>query len=139
MGKDAVVMATATTISSRWNTALPKQSLRTQDIDIKNATIQVVRDMLYVRMEIPLHFKNLNPLDDSTITIDFKRGCYFMVAAGPLDPFSNFSFVGPSYHHHKNSAINMVTIEESEEKDGAAVVNTVQPILLGCIIAMTFM
>ena len=83
-------MATATRISSRWNTALPKQSLPTQDIDIKNATIQIGGNMLYAMMEIPMYFNNLNPLDGSSINVDFKKGCYFMVAAGPLDQFSNF-------------------------------------------------
>ena len=138
MGKDAVVMATATKISSRWNTALPKQSLPTQDIHIKNATIQIGGNMLYVMMTIPMHFKILNPLDGSNININFKKGCYFMVAAGPLDPFSNFSFVGPSYHHHKNSAVNMVTIEERVEKNAAAVA-TIQSLLLGFIFAIAFL
>ena len=56
MGKDAVVMATATSVTSRWNTALPKQSLQTQDIGIKNATVKVTDKMLYAMMEVPLQF-----------------------------------------------------------------------------------
>ena len=93
--------------------------------------------MLYAMMEIPMYFNNLNPLDGSSINVDFKKGCYFMVAAGPLDQFSNFSDIGPSYHHHKNSAVNMVKIEDREEKGGASVA-TVQPLLLACIFVMTF-
>ena len=57
MGKDAVVMATATSVTSRWNTALPKQSLKTLDIGIKNATIRASGKVLYAVMEVPMKFE----------------------------------------------------------------------------------
>ena len=40
MGNDAVLMATASTLTSRWNDGMPKQSLKTEDIGIKNARVQ---------------------------------------------------------------------------------------------------
>ena len=120
MGNDAVVMATATTLTSRWNAALPNQSLRTSDIGIKNATILVNGNMLHVTMEMPFRFDTFSPLDGSNITVNFEEGCYFMVAAGQLNPW-----YGPNKHNIKNVAANLVKIEdegesEDEEKGGAA-------------------
>ena len=140
MGKDAVVMATATTLTSRWNAALPNQSLRTHDIGIKNATIQVNNDLLYVMMEIPIRFENVSPLDGSNITVDFEKGCYFMLAAGQLNPW-----YGPNKHHHKNVATNIVKIEykgndedDDEDKGGAPPV-VIQPLLLlACVLIIKF-
>ena len=40
MGRDAVLMATASTLTSRWNEGMPKQSIKTEDIGVKNATVQ---------------------------------------------------------------------------------------------------
>ena len=97
-------MATATSVTSRWNTALPKQSLQTQDIGIKNATVKVTDKNLYAMMEVPLQFENRNPLDGTTIKIDMEKGCHFLAAAGP------YTLGGPNYHHLKNAAENQITI-----------------------------
>ena len=40
MGRDAVLMATAYTLTSRWNEGMPKKSVKTEDIGFKNATVQ---------------------------------------------------------------------------------------------------
>ena len=40
MGRDAVLMATASTLTSRWNEGMPKQSIKTEEIGVKNATVQ---------------------------------------------------------------------------------------------------
>ena len=40
MGRDAVLMATASTLTSRWNEGMPKKSVKTEDIGFKNATVQ---------------------------------------------------------------------------------------------------
>ena len=130
-----MVMATATTLTSRWNAALPYQSLRTRDIGIKNATIQVAGKMLYVMMEIPMWFENVSPQDGYNISVDLEKGCYFMVAAGQLNPW-----YGPNKHHHKNVAVNMVRIVnrgEDEDKGGAPPV-IIQPLLLACVSIMAF-
>ena len=114
MGKDAAVMATATTVTSRWNTALPKVSLQTQDIGVKNATVKVTDKILYAKMDVPLQFEARNPLDGSTLKIDMeKKGCHFLAAAGP------YTQGGPNYHHLKNAAERLVTIE-----NGAGASNT---------------
>ena len=105
-------MATATTLTSRWNAALPNQSLRTSDIGIKNATILVNGKMLHVTMEMPIRFDTVSPLDGSNITVSFEEGCYFMVAAGQLNPW-----YGPNKHDIKNVATNLVKIEDEGESE----------------------
>ena len=122
-------MATATTLTSCWNAALPNQSLRTRDIGIKNATIQVAGRMLYVMMEIPMRFENVSPQDGSNNAVDFEQGCYFMVAAGQLNPW-----YGPKKHHHKNVAVNMVKIKDrgEAEDNGGATPLFIQPFVLAC-------
>ena len=129
MGKDAVVMATATTVTSRWNTALPKQSLQTQDIGIKNATVKVTGKVLYVVMEVPLQFENKNPLDSSSIKIDMEKGCHLLAAAGP------YTQGGPNYHHLKNAAEEMITIGNGA--GGSKII--IQYLLVICISLMVFM
>ena len=40
MGDEAVVMATATGITSRWNNAAPKGSVETEDFGLVGAVVQ---------------------------------------------------------------------------------------------------
>ena len=129
MGKDAAIMATATTVTSRWNTALPKVSLQTQDIGVKNATVKATDKMLYAVMEVPLKFEARNPLDGATLKINMEYGCHFLAAAGP------HSQSGPSYHHLKNAAEKLVTIENGGESSRTVI----KLLLLSCVCLLTLM
>ena len=128
MGKDAAVMATATKVTSRWNTALPKISLQTQDIGVKNATVKVAEKTLYAKMEVPLQFEARNPLDGSTLKIDLEKGCHFLASAGPYDQS------GPKYHHLKNAAEKLVTIANR----AGATTTVVQYLVVICVSLMAF-
>lgn len=84
MGDEAVVMATANGVQSRWNTGAPKGNVATDDFGLVGAVVQASEGMLYAAFEMPSIFEVVNPTNSELLVEDLACEHVYLVAGGDL-------------------------------------------------------